>query len=306
MEQDRQQLTARFSWIPIVLVICIHISLLSYFLIHYGYEASVSVAISVGIYLMIGMIMVSPIGEFILRLFCGARTIQRVDWRQKAENALEAVYDAAEQRGVSLPSGIRLYYIYSPMSTSLSFGRKTICLSSTLLDANESAIKAYIAHEMSHIKAYDSTLVLLVNTGNLPWIILGSVLRLFSRGLRFFSMFNRFRLMGFLLFVLSALLLFPRCIFWLFLTITRLILLIGNRRKEYEADAFCVKLGFGRELRAVLLSSDIDAQTNPRDLWQSLVSSHPGAHDRVGRIDRMITPNYQSSARRSLFDALSE
>ena len=54
------------------------------------------------------------------------------------------------------------------------------------------------------------------------------------------------------------------------------------------AQAFCVRLGFGRELRAALLSADVDAQTNPRELWQSLFASHPGAFDRVGRIDRLL------------------
>ncbi len=306
LEHTQQRSIIRLYWVPVLFVVIIHIALLSGYLIYSGYEVSASVAASLGIYLILGMIMVSPVGEFILRMFCGARSIQREDWRRKAENALEAVYYAAEQKGVSLPSGIKLYYIYAPIHTSLSFGRKTICLSSALLDTNESTIKAYIAHETGHIKAYDSTLILLANTGNLPWIVLGSALRLFSRGLRYFSMFNRFRLMGFVLFLLSVALFIPRCVIWLFLTVSRLILSLGNRRKEYEADAFCVMLGFGRELRAALLSSDIDAQTNPRDLWQSLISSHPGAFDRVGRIDRVIPANYTLSPRRGLYDFLTE
>ena len=296
----------KLSFIPVLFVVLIHLSLLALFLIYLGYEVPVSLLISFGIYLGLGCVAISPVGEWILRVFCGARAIQREDWNRKVSNALNDVYNAVEQKDTCISSDIKLYYIYSPIQTSLSFGRKTICLSSALLESSERTIRAYIAHELGHIQAADSIMFLLANIGNFPWILLGSILRLFSRGLRFFSLFNRFRFMGFLLFVFSLILYIPRCVIWIYLTVTRLIVSIGNRRKEYEADAFCVMLGFGRELRAALLSSDIDAQTNSRDLWQSMIASHPGAYDRVGRIDKMMRLGCDSSSHRDLFEVLLE
>ena len=167
-------------------------------------------------------------------------------------------------------------------------------------------IEAYLAHEFGHIKYLVKTTVLLANAGNIPWLLIESVLRLLSRGLRFFSMFNRFRLIGLLLFLFSAFLYIPRVVVWLFLLLTRLILSIGNRRKEYEDDVFCVRLGYGRGLRSALLTADVYAKTSTRELWQSLIASHPGAYDRVGRIDQMLDYTTQNSTRRNFFEIVSE
>lgn len=306
MRSDYSFATVKLSLIPMILICGIHICLLSSYLVYIGFSWGQAVPSAFGVFIVLALLMISPIGEFILRLFCGARSIQRTDWDRKAKRALDAVYEAAADKGLTLPQNVKLYFVYSPLQTSFSFGRKTICLSAGLLDANEQTIEAYLAHEFGHIKYLDSTMVLLANAGNIPWLLIGSVLRLLSRGLRFFSMFNRFRLMGLLLFLFSAFLYIPRAVVWLFLLLTRLILSIGNRRKEYEADAFCVRLGYGRELRSALLTADVDAQTNPRELWQSLIASHPGAYDRVGRIDHMMDCTTQNSARRTFFEIVSE
>jgi Zn-dependent protease with chaperone function len=295
--------TLKFSMIPMLLICAVHLFLLSSLLVFLGYSAVQAVITAIGVYAVLALIMISPVGEFLLRLFCGARSIQREDWSRKAGNALGSVYATAQANGIRIPKNVRLYYVYSPLQTSFSFGRKTICLSAGLLEQNEQTIEALIAHEFGHIKYLDSTLLLLANVGNVPWLLFGSVLRLLTRSLQFFSSFNRFRLMGFFLFLFSALLYIPRAVVWLFLMFTRLVLSIGNRRKEYEADAFCVKLGYGRELRCALLSADVDAQMNPRELWQSLVASHPGVYDRVGRIDSLLG-HTSRSARRSFYEVI--
>lgn len=298
--------TVKLSLIPVCLICGLHIFLLSCFLAYNGFPPGQAVSAAAGVFLALAVLMVSPVGELILRLFCGARAIRRTDWKRKADRALETVYRTASEKGISLPRNVKLYYVYSPLQTSFSFGRKTICLSAGLLDANEQTIAAFLAHEFGHIRYLDSTMVLLANAGNVPWLLTGAVLSLLSRGLRTFSLFNRFRLMGLLLFLFSALLYIPRAVVWCFLLVTRLILSVGNRRKEYEADAFCVRIGFGRALRAALLSADVDAQTNTRELWQSMIASHPGVYDRVGRIDRLLGNAERSPARRTFFDVVSE
>ena len=108
---------------------------------------------------------------------------------------------------------------------------------------------------------------------------------------RFTSMFNRSVIIGLIHFFIAAILFIPRILLRVLLEITRVIMSVGSRQKEFEADRFAVEIGFGRELRHALLQTDFESQTETRGLWQNLVSAHPSVHDRVGRIDSLLGNN---------------
>ena len=80
--------------------------------------------------------------------------------------------------------------------------------------------------------------------------------------------------------------------------ITRFVLNIGYRAKEYQADLYAVRLGYGNELHNALLAIDFDSQSGRRNLWRMLVAEHPSVHDRVGRIDEQIHSNNTPATRR--------
>lgn len=280
----------KLSNVPILISAIIQIALITFIVQSFGILSAQSLIVSTFVYGITVLLMISPIGETIVRLFCGAKTIERRDWQNKLNIVMQSIKTSAESRNVSLPEEIKIFYISSPIPNCFSIG-KSICLSSALLDSDISVIKGCVAHETAHLVSHDSVSTLLVNMGNLPMMAIVTLLQGLSSVNRFTSMFNRSIIMGLIHFFVAAILFVPRIILRVFLGITRLIMSVGSRQKELEADRFAVEMGFGRELRHALLQTDFESQTETRGLWQNLISAHPSVHDRVGRIDSLLGNN---------------
>lgn len=280
----------KLSNVPILISAIIQIALMTFIVQFFGIIPTQSLIISVLVYGITALLMISPVGEVIVRLFCGAKTIERRDWQNKLNIVMQSIKTSGESRNVSLPEEIKIFYISSPIPNCFSIG-KSICLSSALLDSDISVIKGCVAHETAHLVSHDSVSTLLVNMGNLPMMAIVALLQGLSSINRFTSMFNRSIIIGLIHFFVAAMLFVPRIILRVFLGITRLIMSVGSRQKEFEADRFAVEMGFGRELRHALLQTDFESQTETRGLWQNLISAHPSVHDRVGRIDSLLGNN---------------
>lgn len=280
----------KLSNVPILISAIIQIALMAFIVQFFGILPTQSFIISTLVYGITVLIMISPIGEAIVRLFCGAKTIERRDWQNKLNIVMQSIKTSAETRNISIPEEIKIFYISSPIPNCFSIGR-SICISSSLLDSDISVIKGCVAHETAHLVSYDSVATLLVNIGNLPMMAIFALLQGLSSINRFTSMFNRSIIIGLIHFFVAAMLFVPRIILRVFLGITRLIMSVGSRQKEFEADRFAVEMGFGRELRHALLQTDFESQTETRGLWQNLISAHPSVHDRVGRIDSLLGNN---------------
>ncbi len=292
----------KLSNVPILISAIIQIALMTFIVQFFGILPTQSFIISTLVYGITVLIMISPIGEAIVRLFCGAKTIERRDWQNKLNIVMQSIKTSAETRNISIPEEIKIFYISSPIPNCFSIG-KSICLSSALLDSDISVIKGCVAHETAHLVSYDSVATLLVNIGNLPMMAIFALLQGLSSINRFTSMFNRSIIIGLIHFFVAAMLFVPRIILRVFLGITRLIMSVGSRKKEFEADRFAVEMGFGRELRHALLQTDFESQTETRGLWQNLISAHPSVHERVGKIDRIIG-NSSSQYCSDLYDAI--
>lgn len=280
----------KLSNVPILISAIIQIALMTFIVQFFGIIPTQSFIISTLVYGITVLIMISPIGEAIVRLFCGAKTIERRDWQNKLNIVMQSIKTSAETRNISIPEEIKIFYISSPIPNCFSIGR-SICISSSLLDSDISVIKGCVAHETAHLVSHDSVSTLLVNIGNFPMMAVVALLQGLSSVNRFTSMFNRSIIMGLIHFSVAAILFVPRIILRILLGITRLIMSVGSRQKEFEADKFAAEMGFGRELRHALLQTDFESQTETRGLWQNLISAHPSVHDRVGRIDSLLGNN---------------
>lgn len=280
----------KLSNIPVLISAIIQITLTSLIIQCFGLLPSESLAASVLICGVVALFMISPVGDPIVRLFCGAKTIERKDWQSKLNIVMQSIKTNTESRNIPIPENIKIFYISSPMPNCFSIG-KSVCLSSALLDSDISVIKGCVAHETAHLVSHDSVSTLLVNIGNFPMMAFVALLQGLSSVNRFTSMFNRSVIIGLIHFFVAAILFVPRIILRIFLGITRLIMSVGSRQKEFEADRFAVEMGFGRELRHALLQTDFESQTETRGLWQNLISAHPSVHDRVGRIDSLLGNN---------------
>lgn len=296
----------RANNIPALIVCIVHMTVIYFVSLYISQEPVISILTAIGIYAVIIAVAVSPVGEFLFRVCCGGRKIRVNEWQTKVNSALRNVILNTERNNICVPNNIRVYYVYDAFPTSFSVGR-SVCLSSALLDSSQQNIEACIAHELGHITAYDSVITALANAGNIVVLALGALLQSFYTFNNWTSRYSRSRSSD-IRHLLAALLLgLPLIIVGIVLGVTRLVLNIGNRGKEYAADSFAVNIGYGQALKNALLIMDFDSQLNRRNLWRSIVASHPGVYDRVGRIDNLMNDNsnhiYSNS---QLLDELSE
>lgn len=268
-------------------------------------DALIGVPVALGIYLVLFLLTISPVGETILRVFCGGRRIQRVDWQNKMNIVATDVVAIAQNQDATLPKNINFYYINDPMPSTLAIGRHTICITSGLLDMSISNIKGCVAHELGHISSYDSSITQVANVGNFFVFLLGLLFQSFYMFNNWTSRFTRRGMRSLMRNVLSFL---PVAAITAIIGLTRFILNIGNRAKEYQADLYAVRLGYGNELRNALLAIDFDSQSGRRSFWRMLTTEHPSVHDRVGRIDiyNHNVNNSQSRRRTDLYNLLNQ
>lgn len=266
-------------------------------------DALIGVPVAFGIYLALFLLTISPVGETILRVFCGGRQIQRVDWQNKMSIVADVV-GIAQNQDATLPRNISFYYINDPIPSTLAIGRHTICITSGLLDMNVSDIKGCVAHELGHISSYDSSITQVANVGNFFVFLLGLLFQSFYMFNNWSSRFTRRGMRSLMRNVLSFL---PVAVIMAIIGLTRFILNIGNRAKEYRADLYAVRLGYGNELRNALIAIDFDSQSGRRSFWRMLTAEHPSVHDRVGRIDINNRNNISPNRRRTdLYNLLNQ
>ena len=265
-------------------------------------DAVAGIPVAVGIYLLLFLLSISRIGETVLRIFCGGRRIQRADWQNKIDIVTTDVVGRAQSQDNKFPERINFYYINDPIPSTLAIGRHTICITSGLLEMSINDIKGCVAHELGHISSYDSSVTQIANVGNFFVFLLGLLFQSFYWFNNWTSRFTRRGVGSLLRNVLSFL---PVMLIGAVIGITRIILNIGNRAKEYQADLYAVELGYGNELRNALLAIDFESQSGRRTLWRMLAAEHPSVHDRIGRIDANNTI-YQPRRRTDLYNLLNQ
>lgn len=196
----------------------------------------------------------------------------------------------------------KIYVIDSPAPNAFATGRDpqhaTVCATTGLLDKlNRTELEGVMAHELSHIKNYDTRLMTLVSVfvGSLS-ILINSATRysFFSRNDR-----NNDKQGGGLLSIIGfALIIFAPII-------AQLIQLAISRRREFLADASAVKLT--RQPKGLInalikISSDPNqmqtASTATASLYinnpfknnklASLFSTHPPIEDRIKALSQML------------------
>ena len=269
----------RANNIPAFVICFLHMLIIYGIAIAMTEDALIGVPVALGIYLALFLLAISPVGETILRVFCGGRRIQRADWQNKMSLVADVV-EIAQNQDATLPRNISFYYINDPIPSTLAIGRHTICITSGLLDMSVSDIKGCVAHELGHISSYDSSITQVANVGNFFVFLLGLLFQSFYMFNNWTSSFTRRGMRSLMRNVLSFL---PVAVIMAIIGLTRFILNIGNRAKEYQADLYAVKLGYGNELRNALLAIDFDSQSGRRSFWnvdsRTSICSRQGGKD---------------------------
>lgn len=229
------------------------------------------------------IVSLSPVGEWVLAAFAGAREIKRKDVKIRLIPLLEIVYNRAKEYTPSMVNSIHLKIIHDDNANAFAIGRRTICVTDGLLSLDDKEIMGVLAHEIGHIAYGHSAIQLLIGGGNVFiagfLVILKAVCWMITAILGLVALGTREFLLGAIIAFFGAL---SSASIWLWTKFCMLFLMWSMRQNEYVADEYAYKIGFGSDLARVL---DLHICSEPTGgLLKALYATHPHSDDRVARL----------------------
>ncbi|MBR5475002.1 MAG: hypothetical protein IKU83_06315 [Lachnospiraceae bacterium] len=241
-------------------------------------------------YLLCACVSMTIVGETVARLLLGARRITRRDWAARLVPMEREIREGIVREYQYELDELQLFYVYDPMPSAFAIGRRTICVSTALLDCRDDVIRAALAQQAGRILNYDSMLSLYVTVGNVFVLGLLLLLRAVQAIVSLLGLLLTRGFFGRLFAVLAAALTWiPVVLVTILIQISYLVIHLSDQRKTYEADLVAVRLGYGQDLIRAIEEMDVVDMAERRNLWGILNRPHPGAHDRIAHIqDAMV------------------
>lgn len=256
----------------------------------------ICIGISIAVYLVSLIIALSPIGEAILRIQTGCRPLERLDHKAFLEPLFEEVYARAKVADPSLPDDICMYIATDDEPNAFATGRRTVCITTGIMDRTPEQIKGILAHEFGHLSHKDTDLLLVILVGNM----MVTAIVLFAKAFMWIA--NMILTLGGLfkgnaegwyMLLVSNLL---RLIFLVLIAgLSRVWSMIGvalvnksSREREYEADAFAASLGYREQLIQALDTLNGGSSSG---VFATLASTHPDMNSRIARLQTYSGPS---------------
>lgn len=238
-------------------------------------------------YIVTVLISLSPIGEWTLAAFAGAREIKRKDIKIRLIPLLEIVFEQAKEKTPSMVSSIRLKIIHDQSPNAFAIGRSTICVTDGLLNLTDEEIMAVFAHEVGHLAYGHSAIQLLIGGGNVfisgCLLILKAICWIITA---FCGLITGIETRSFLAGTFATLAASVSAgLIWLWTKFCMLFLMWSMRQNEYVADAYAFQLGYGTILASILDRHMCSAPNN--GLLKALYSTHPHSDDRIAKLQEL-------------------
>lgn len=237
-------------------------------------------------YILTVVISFSPIGEWMLSVFAGAKEIKRLDVKLKLIPLLEAVYNNAKEQSPDMVDSIHLKIIFGNEINAYAIGRKTICVTEGVLDLPDEMIMGILAHEIGHIANRHSQIQLLIGGANIFISTFILILKAIAWMITAFFSFFAFNLRkfgdGFLVALVGSI---STIMVYLWVKFCRLFLMWSSRKNEFVADEYAYSIGFGNQL-AYALDNNIESETR-NSFLRALYSSHPHKNERIARLQEL-------------------
>ena len=256
------------------------------FLFTGGLKVPEMIPLSIVLYLFSLIIALSPIGEFMVRIQCGCKSLHKFQKKydtQRIEKLFDEVYQKAREKDPSISPRVKLFISRDLSPNAFATGRRTVCSTIGLLDMSDEQIKGILGHEFGHIAHKDTDLLLVILVSNLLLSFLFVVYRIIVT-LVVFLIGEGESALGGIGNLISRIL-----IDMLLVAVIRLWTKIGillvrhsSRQNEFEADKYSCELGYGEELSSALKA--LDSSPHKNGFWCSLQSSHPDTVSRVEKI----------------------
>jgi len=255
--------------------------------VFYPYSLTLTgMIVLLALYIATIAISLSPVGEWVISVFAGAKKIKRRDMQIKLIPLLEIVYGKAKSVSPNMVDSVYLKIIPGDEINAYALGRKTICVTEGLLNAPDEMIMGIFAHELGHLANRHSEVQLLIGGANvlvsifllmlklIAWIITG-LFGLIAIGTRRTATGCLIGLIG----SIAALSVF------LWTKFCMIFLMWSARTNEFIADEFACKIGFGTQL-AWALDTLTDCALRGGFL-KTLYSSHPEKDERIARLQEL-------------------
>lgn len=272
----------------------------SIFLTVFGTSAESLLAANI-IYLFAVVISLSPVGESFLRTKEGCKRITDVT----TLNRLEPLFMEVKERAFAkypefhIHPKIRLYIKEDPEPNAFAVGRRTICVTTGLLQYSDDEIKAILGHEFGHLSTHDTDLVLLITCGN---FIVSAIVTIFKVFIFIFKGFcaivgfftgEEGRFLGIVTSICSLLTtFFVDGLMWVWTKVGIWLVMKTSRDAEHEADAFSCDLGYMDGILSFfngLIALERDyGETESKSIFAALSSSHPATEKRINEILKRV------------------
>lgn len=276
----------RISNLGTLIFFLLNIGLILALFCPYGvtFEAAAPLAVC---YIVTVLISLSPIGEWTLAAFAGAREIKRKDIKIRLIPLLEIVFDQAKEKTPSMVSSIRLKIIHDQSPNAFAIGRRTICVTDGLLNLTDEEIMAVFAHEVGHLAYGHSAIQLLIGGANVfisgCLLILKAICWIITA---FCGLITGIATRSFLAGTFATLAASVSAgLIWLWTKFCMLFLMWSMRQNEYVADAYAFQLGYGTILASILDRHMCSAPNN--GLLKALYSTHPHSDDRIAKLQEL-------------------
>jgi heat shock protein HtpX len=252
-----------------------------------------SYIISFNIYVVSVMIALSPLAEKMLRFFHGIRSIETNEEREQLMPILDDVINTMSQGNCFLKrtfEKIEIGVIDKLDVNACAVGRKTIAVTKGAMKAfDEEQLKGIIAHEMAHIVAGDTVanMFLLVASGYFYLFVFLFKLIVLSMD----KVKTKIKEKSIGSFLCSIIRTTSNIFVSLFSLLSKIVLALESRKREYRADKTAYEWNLGEELISALYLLEKISLGDNRDWKQKLTASHPRTTARIGRLEGMIESN---------------
>ena len=239
------------------------------------------------------VVALSPVGEWVMRLFDGVRKVEIYSEVSYIYPLFTEVYYEASKKHHKLSKRIQVYIKDDASVNAYAYGSNTIVLTRGALEVmDEDQLKGLLAHEVGHIALGDTKMLLALTIGGGFFSVFYGLIKLIVRILDFFIRFCYVRSILRLFYVIYLLpIKFVRFILvnlvWLFQTASSLLIGLGSRSNQYKADEFACRAGYREHLLSSLYLLHEMNITGGGSLMERLKSSGPHIASRIARLERM-------------------
>ena len=269
---DQFSAKGNFFYVPSVIKSMLHSKNILGFLylafnygVSYLFFYSINSSISEGllgaaiVFLFPYLIMLSPIGEAIIRIFQGIRKIENGKKSLiKLSPLLTEVLSLAkaEYPDFYLDKHFKFYLKDDPAPRAYTIGRRTFCVTTGLLNCSDEQMKAVLSHEIYHLIHRETDYILLLSSGNFFLTVFAMMINLaiiigqtmLTIVLSIIDSKDGFFVSLLIGFCSLLQLIFVNSLLWIWTNISVSMVRSSYKKSEFNADAFAFELGYGEGL----------------------------------------------------------